>query len=141
MTVHSFAQASPDAASLRLLQAYALQQDLHFDEQRPQASVVMRVDRRYKVVMYALREGGIAISSRLRALPQHGGMRDEIILRAARLALAMMREHASTCVISEDGQELRLLQITRASSPDDIDNAVGSFVNALAFWSPVAKKL
>ena len=95
----------------------------------------MRVDDRYRLRLRGLPEGGIVIVSRLRTLPDPGNDRDELILRVAQMALGMMKEHASTCVIDESERALWLQQTVSTNSTHEIDEAVGEFVNALAFWA------
>ncbi len=95
----------------------------------------MQVDDRYRLRLRALPEGGIVIVSRLQTLPDPGNDRDKLILRVAQMALGMMKEHASTCVVDERERAIWLQQTVATNSTHEIDEAIGDFVNALAFWS------
>lgn len=64
-----------------------------------------------------------------------------MLLGAARLACGTMREHAAACVVDERERALWLQQAARTNSQQDIDDAVGSFVNCLALWTEFVKKL
>lgn len=125
--------APADPASVRVLQAYASQHDLI--AQGDHGPVDMLVDGRYRIRLRALSQGGIAVSARLRALPEPGHARDELLRGVASLACGTMREHASACVVDERERAIWLQQATTAASSQDIDDAVGSFTNSLAFWS------
>ena len=127
--------APADPATSRLLNSYAALQGLEIDSASALAPVDMLVDGKYRLRLRALPQGGVSIVSRLRSLPDAGGQRDELILRVSQMALGMMKEHASTCVIDESERAIWLQQTVSGNYTQDIDEAVGSFVNALAFWS------
>lgn len=127
--------APADPASARQLQAYASQYGLVAPGAAGSAPVDMTVDGTYRVRLRALPQGGIAVSARLRSLPEPGPARDDILLGVARLACGTMKDHASACVVDDRDRAIWLQQTAPAASSQDIDDAVGSFVNALAFWS------
>jgi len=127
--------APADPASARLLQAYARQYGLASPATVSSAPVDMTVDGIYRIRLRALPQGGIAVSSRLRALPEPGPARDDMLLGVARMACGTMKEHASGCVIDDRERAVWLQQTAAAASSQDIDDAVGSFVNSLSFWS------
>lgn len=129
--------APPDPASARLLHAYGAQCGLlngdgHVSLHDP---IDMSVDGRYRLRLRALPEGGIVIVSRLHTLPDPGTDRDELVLRVSQMALGMMKEHASTCVVDASERAIWLQQTVATNSTHEIDEAVGEFVNALAFWT------
>lgn len=132
--------APPDAATARLLQSYTQQHGLSTEKHSLLTPVDMTVDSKYRLRLRALPQGGIAIVSRLRTLPDADLARDELVLHTSRLAVGMMREHASTCVIDESQRALWLQQTLNPNSIQEIDEAVGCFVNALAFWSQAVNK-
>lgn len=127
--------ASADLASARLLHAYAQHYGLTSPGSVGSAPVDMTVDGVYRIRLRALSHGGIALSARLRALPEAGPARDDMLLNVARMACGTMKEHASGCVVDELERAVWLQQTAPAASAQDIDDAVGDFVNALAFWS------
>ncbi|CAN7186983.1 CesT family type III secretion system chaperone [Acidovorax sp. LjRoot194] len=128
--------APADPASDRLLQAYASQYGLTAPgAASSSAPVDMTVDGIYRIRLRALPQGGVAVSARLRTLPEPGPARDDMLLGVARLACGTMKDHASGCVVDERGRAIWLQQTAAAASSQDIDDAVGGLVNALAFWS------
>ena len=127
--------APPDTISANLLQAYAQQLGMAAGDRSINEPLDMNVDDRYRLRLRALPEGGIAIVSRLRTLPDAGKDRDELVLRVSQMALGMMKEHASTCVVDSSERAIWLQQTVATNSTHEIDEAVGEFVNALAFWA------
>ena len=127
--------APPDTVSANLLQAYAQQLGMAAGDRSINEPLDMSVDDRYRLRLRALPEGGIAIVSRLRSLPDAGKDRDELVLRVSQMALGMMKEHASTCVVDSSERAIWLQQTVATNSTHEIDEAVGEFVNALAFWA------
>ncbi|QIL70564.1 type III secretion system chaperone [Diaphorobacter sp. HDW4B] len=127
--------APPDTVSANLLQAYAQQLGMAAGDRSINEPLDMNVDDRYRLRLRALPEGGIAIVSRLRTLPDAGKDRDELVLRVSQMALGMMKEHASTCVVDSSERAIWLQQTVATNSTHEIDEAVGEFVNALAFWA------
>ena len=127
--------APTDPASASLLQAYARQYGLASQAAVGSAPVDMTVDGIYRIRLRALPQGGIGVSARLRALPEPGPARDDMLLGVARMACGTMKEHASGCVIDDRERAVWLQQTAAAASNQDIDDAVGSFVNSLSFWS------
>jgi hypothetical protein len=127
--------APADPASARLLHAYARQYGLASPAAASVAPVDMTIDNLYRIRLRALPQGGVAVSSRLKALPEPGPARDDMLLSVARMACGTLKEHASGCVVDDRERAIWLQQTTAAASVQDIDDAVGSFVNSLAFWS------
>ena len=127
--------APPDTVSANLLQAYAQQLGMAAGDRSINEPLDMNVDDHYRLRLRALPEGGIAIVSRLRSLPDAGKDRDELVLRVSQMALGMMKEHASTCVVDSSERAIWLQQTVATNSTHEIDEAVGEFVNALAFWA------
>ena len=127
--------APTDPASASLLQAYARQYGLASQAAVGSAPVDMTVDGIYRIRLRALPQGGIGVSARLRALPEPGPARDDMLLGVARMACGTMKEHASGCVVDDRERAVWLQQTAAAASSQDIDDAVGSFVNSLSFWS------
>jgi hypothetical protein len=122
---------APHVSSLR---TYAL----HLGIEAPSAVTPDRldlmVDDRYRLRLLALPGGGVMIRSRLKTLPESASAQEALITQVGRLACAMMKHHASGCVVDEPGRSLWLQQTTASTSAADIDEAVGQFVNALTFW-------
>lgn len=109
---------APDSATLRLL-----------------------VDDHYQLRLRALPAEGILVSAYLRALPEAGPARDDLLLAFARLACGTMKEQATTCSVDARERAIWLQLPAPVQSLQDIDDAVGTFVNSLAFWSKASTTL
>lgn len=129
--------APADPAIARLLQSYATQYGAPAasDPETARAPVALTIDGKYRIRLQALARGGVVVQARLRSLPEPGLVRDELLLGVARLACGTMKDHAAAVVIDDRERALWLQQAAPANSTQDIDDAVGSFVNCLAFWS------
>lgn len=126
--------STPDPAALRLLQSYADRQGV--SGALPAGMLKMTVDDRFRLSLRALPAGGIAVESRLRALPEPGPARDQLVLGVARLACGTLRQSPAACVVDERERAVWLRLVTPGSSTQDIDEAVGELANQLAFWLP-----
>lgn len=105
------------------------------------ATLQLLVDGRYQLRLRALAGEGIMVSAYLRALPEPGPARDDVILAFARLACGTMKEQATTCSVDARERAIWLQLPAPAQSLQDIDDAVGTFVNSLAFWSSASTSL
>lgn len=130
-----------DPASARLLSTYARQYGLSGTSPNHDRQVGMLVDDTYRIQLDALPCGGIAMRSRLRRLPAPGPARNEFLLAVARMACGMMQESAAGCVIDEAARSLWLQQATPADTVEKLDEALGDFVNHLAFWAKTTASL
>lgn len=131
------AQATP--ATPALLGRYAAQYDIPMDPQG--ATLQMLVDGRYALRLRALPRDAVMVSARLRTLPAPGRARDELLMAFARLACGTMKEQPTTCSIDARERAIWLQLPAPAQSLQDIDDAVGRFVNSLAFWSKASLPL
>lgn len=134
--------APADPASARLLHSYAAQYGAALAANTSASTptvtatpIALTIDGQYRIRLQALPRGGVVVQSRLRNLPEPGWARDELLLGVARLACGTMKEHAAAVVVDERERALWLQQAAPANSHQDIDDAVGSFVNCLALWS------
>lgn len=125
--------------TLALLSRYAAQYGIPMAPQG--ATLQMLVDSRYTLRLRALPGEGIMLSARLRALPEPGRARGELLLAFARLACGTMKEQATTCSVDARERAIWLQLPAPAQSLQDIDDAVGQFVNSLAFWSKASLSL
>ncbi len=99
------------------------------------------VDDHYPLRLRALPGEGILVSAYLKALPEAGPVRDDLLLAFARLACGTMKEQATTCSVDARARAIWLQLPAPAQSLQDIDDAVGTFVNSLAFWSKASTSL
>ena len=127
-TSASYATPTPE-----LLESYAVQYGIPMAPQS--AMLQMLVDGRYPLRLRALPGDGVMISALLRALPAPGHERDELLLAFARLACGTMKEQATTCSVDARERAIWLQLPAPVQTVQDIDEAVGQFVNSLAFWS------
>ena len=135
--------APADAAIARLLHSYGAQwgAEPEASADRLRAPIALLVDGQYQLRLRALPRGGIVLQSRLKTLPDPGNARDELLAGVARLACGTMKEHAAACVVDERERALWLQQAAPVQSLQDIDDAVGSFVNCLAFWTKAVQRV
>lgn len=130
------AASLPDPAALRALQDYAQTVGSSAPADRIDRPMAMTVDGRYRMLLRALPAGGVAVESRLRALPEPGPARDRLLLGVARLACGMLQASPAACVVDARERGVWLRVTTPAVSTTDIDEAVGALANQLAFWQP-----
>ncbi|MFC7206486.1 hypothetical protein ACFQOZ_06425 [Comamonas endophytica] len=108
----------------------------------PGASTLQLViDRRYQLRLQALAGEGVMVSAYLKPLPEAGRARDDLLLAFARMACGTMKEQPTTCSVDARERAVWLQLPARAQSLQDIDDAVGTFVNSLAFWSKASATL
>lgn len=105
------------------------------------ATLRLLVDGRYQLRLRALPGEGVMVSAYLRSLPEPGLARDEMLLALARLACGTMKEQATTCSVDPRERAVWLQLPAPVQSLQDIDDAVGTFVNSLAFWSNASTSL
>jgi hypothetical protein len=139
-TSSSSSARQADAGAARLLAQYRAQQAPQAADaghgNDAGASLDLVIDGRHRVRLQALPGGGIRVASRLRALPEPGFARDQLVRSLGRLACGTMLASPCACVI-DARERAAWLQITvAAGSTQDIDDAVGELANALAFWTP-----
>jgi hypothetical protein len=129
-----------DAGAARLLAQYRAQQAPHAADADADAGgsgpVDLVIDGRHRVRLEALPGGGIRVASRLRALPEPGHARDQLVQAIGRLACGTMLASPCACVIDARERAAWLQLTVAAGSTQDIDDAVGELANALAFWTP-----
>lgn len=126
-------------ATAALLHRYAA--DLGIPMALQSATMQMRVDDIYTLQLKALPGEGIMLSAYLKPLPPAGLARDELLRAFARLACGTMKEQATTCSIDARERAIWLQLPAPAHSLQDIDDAVGVFVNSLSFWSKASSSL
>lgn len=127
------------AATAALLSRYATHHGIPMEPNS--ATLQLLVDGRYKLRLRALPGEGIMVSAYLRPLPEPGLARDEMTRAFARLACGTMKEQATTCSVDPRERAVWLQLPAPAQSLQDIDDAVGTFVNSLAFWSKASTSL
>lgn len=134
-----FTPAASIASTPVLLERYAAQYGLPMAPQSTRLQ--MLVDGRYALRLRTLPGDSIMLSAHLRALPGPGATRDDLLLAFARLACGTMKEQPTTCSVDARERAIWLQLPAPAHSLQDIDDAVGRFVNSLAFWSKASLSL
>ncbi len=127
------------ATTAALLCRYAAQYDIPMAPNT--ATLQLLIDGSYPLRLRALPGEGILVRAYLKSLPEAGQARDDLLLAFARLACGTMKEQATTCSVDARDRAVWLQLATRAQSVQDIDDAVGTFVNSLAFWSKASTSL
>ncbi|MGB3277086.1 MAG: CesT family type III secretion system chaperone [Castellaniella sp.] len=111
------------------------------DGVRADGRLTIRIDDKYRVHLLGARNGWLAISARLCALPPGSLERERLFAEIGRQAAGMLSNHPSACVVDPDEDAVWLQQMVR---PDmdavGMDEAVGDFANALAFWTSAVRR-
>ncbi len=108
---------------------------------RSDGRATVLIDEKYRVHFTGTRQGWLAITARLCGLPPVGVERDEFFLTVGRNASGMLVGQPSGCVVDPAGEALWLQHMLRPESDAlSMDEAVGSFANALSFWSGVLRR-
>lgn len=93
------------------------------------------IDDKYRIHLSPARNGWMAISARLCALPPAGAARENFMAEIGRQAAGMLSRHPSACVVDPSEEALWLQQMVRPDSDATaVDEAVGRFANAMSFW-------
>ena len=99
------------------------------------------VDDKYRVHLAGTHNGWLAISARLCGLPPAGVARDEFFATVGQLAAGMLSRQPSACVVDAAEESLWLQQVVRPDTDAvGVDEALGSFANALSFWSGAVQR-
>lgn len=130
---------SYSTATAALLGRYADQYDVAIVP--GSETLQLLVDDQYALRLRALPGDGIMLSAQLKPLPLPGPARDNLLLAFARLACGTMKEQATTCSVDARARAIWLQLPAAVRSVQDIDEAVGRFVNSLAFWSKASQSL
>ncbi len=126
-------------ASAALLRRYAANYAIPMETNA--VTMQLLVDDRYQLRLRALPGEGIMVSAYLRSLPEAGKARDDLLQAFAKLACGTMKDQATTCSVDARERAIWLQLPAPVQSLQDIDDAVGDFVNSLAFWSKVSPRL
>lgn len=124
-----------------LISAYAARHGLA-PSTRPDGRFTLVIDDTYRVHLQPGRDGWLAMSARLCALPARNAGRDELVQEIGKLAAGMLARHAAACVVDPQGRALWLQQSLRPGSSElELDEAMGAFANALSFWAGAVRRL
>jgi hypothetical protein len=119
----------------KLITSYFLRHGLGMALPGDDGRVTIIVDDTYRVHLQATVEGWLAVTARLCSMPLAGRMRDQLVLAVGELAAGMLGNSSASCVIDPQERALWLQHSLRPDSADnDVDEAVGAFINALSFW-------
>jgi hypothetical protein len=111
------------------------------DAVRSDGRATFRIDDKYRVHLSPARSGWLAINARLCALPPKGVARDDFLVAIGKQAAGMLAPQPSACVVDPDEDSLWLQQMVRPDSDaTSVDEAVGSFANALSFWTAAVRR-
>ncbi|HEX7747921.1 MAG TPA: hypothetical protein VF445_04135 [Bordetella sp.] len=111
------------------------------DAVRADGRAILVIDDKYRVRFAPARNGWVALSARLCALPPAGAARENFLAGLGRQAVGMLDKYASGCTIDPDEEALWLEQMLRPDAVDtEVDEAVGQFANALSFWTSAVRR-
>jgi hypothetical protein len=119
------------------LQAFAQRHGLGADAVRGTGRLTLTVDGRYRVHLQPSTHNRLAFTAQLMPWPAVPDTpSDRTMERLLRTASGMLQANASTLCIDEVRHALLLQQCVPVDAPPaTLDDALGEFVNALAFWS------
>lgn len=92
-------------------------------------------DEALRVRLVPLNDGGIALESRVRPMPEAAEERERLVERALKLSMGRMDAHGDVLAMAEDREALRLQSYVGAdASRADLEACLEAHLNALAFW-------
>ncbi len=100
----------------------------------------MIVDDRYRLQLQQRPDGRVLVRTRLRSLPEAGPGREEVLRQCARLACGRILHAPVACAVDDNERGLWLQQLCEASTTQELNEHVGTFVNELAFWVKAVKE-
>lgn len=108
---------------------------------RADGRATLVIDDKYRVHLSGASNGWLAITSRLCGLPPAGAARDNFLAALGRQAAGRLSRQPSACVVDPAEESLLLQQMVRPDTdPVGVDEAVGSFANALSFWQGAVRR-
>src|SRR5690606_4340314 len=111
------------------------------DAVRSDGRATLVIDDKYRVHLAGARNGWLAVSARLCALPPAGVARDDFLVALGRHAAGMLSRQPSACVVDPAEDALWLQRMVRPDADAvSVDEAVGGFANALSFWSGAVRR-
>lgn len=123
--------------------SYAAQLGIPSSAIRRDGSFTLLVDGVYRVNIYSMPDGRIALGSRLLSLQSLSSTKkkDQLLEHLLSLSAGILRDHACTLCINEVGSILMLQQILVASTDiPRLKTAMAEFVNCLEYWLKVCRK-
>lgn len=120
------------------LHSFMTRQGLGRQDLRADGRLTLAIDSRYRVHLHPAADQGILISAQVKDLAGHyqASGTEAALLRLMALATGLMTQYASGLSLDRQRQALVLQHRLRSDvDATGIENALGEFVNALAFWS------
>ena len=117
------------------MQDYMRSSGLGADALRSGGELPLVFDEALRVRLVPLQDGGIALESRVRPMPESADERERIVERALKLSMGRMDGHGDALAMTEDREALRLQSFVRADATRaDLEACLEAHLNALAFW-------
>ena len=105
------------------------------DQLRSGGELPLVFDESLRVRLVPLNDGGIALESRVRPMPESTEERERLVERALKISLGRMEGHGDALAMDEDREALRLQSMVRADATrSDLEACLEAHLNALAFW-------
>lgn len=105
-------------------------------------SIVLSLDKSYRVFCRPAPHGDLVLESRLMRLPQDDKAADELIAHTLLGSWVRTRSHADVPVLSQDETEICLQQrISSDATVDEFENALEQFINSIADWRRILRVL
>ena len=121
----------------QVLRAYMSVYGIDAGAIRQDGRLALTFDGRWRVQVRPLADGRcvlVALVMELRQLPEIRA--DDVLVRLGQYASGLIRDHRSTLAMDEGGDRLLLQQVLEAAPTlPQLEEALGDFVNVLAFWN------
>ena len=105
-------------------------------------SIVLVLDKRYRVFCRPAPHGDLVLESRLVQLPDKAGEADELIRLCLMGSWVRMREHGDVPVLTNDQTEINLQQrIPADATINEFEGMLERFTNAIAEWRRIFRVL
>ena len=129
-------------ASHPAVRAYAVRHGIDPSSFRADGRVTLSFDRRYRVQLRPGPDGRIIACARLLYMNELSpATADEVLMQLAKAAAALMRDHGPGLCIDDNEGALLVQQLLPGSlQPAELEEALASFVNVLAFWVRVSAR-
>jgi hypothetical protein len=110
------------------------------DTGRTDERLTVIVDDKYRVHLQPGPDGSVVLLSRLGVLPAPGPTREKWLYEVGKLAVGVLSKQAAACVVNSRDDTLWLQQVQPAATTPSLDEAIGTFANALSFWKGAMRR-
>lgn len=124
------------------LRAFVRRHRIPEDAIRSGGRVVVTIDGRHHVTMCGASHNRLVMMADLIALPEHAreSQLDAVLLRLARHAAGLLKDHTATLCIDRGREQLMLQQVVPPGADlAALEAAFGEFANSVDFWKDICR--